>query len=135
MVRVDANTLCREAHGADEARLTTDDLDDTLWSREVQWVGDAGEFLCLDGVEFMVAAEAQRYQAAVISIHHQRFQHLISATAQEGGERVDGLRARRFHFDQCFGGRGARCRGCHGLGFLDVRGISVAVGEGDGVFT
>ena len=135
MVRVHTNALGGEAHGADEARLATDDFHNTFRSGEMQWIGHAREFLRFDGIQFMVAAEAQRDEAAVIGIHHQRLQHLMRATTQEGGERLDGLRAGRFHFRHCLGGRGARRGGCHGLGFLDVRGISVAVGEGDGVFT
>ena len=92
-----------------------------------------GEFLRLDGVEFVVAAQHQGHRA-VGAFDDQRLHRLFGGDAQQLAQLLDRLDAGRGNLLHCLGHGGARFAGRRRRGGFDVRRVVVIIAVGDGVF-
>ena len=122
-----------QARRADEARLAPGGGAHLLGSRHLERGEHAGQLLRLDCIQFVIAPHDERDHAAVRALDQQGLEALRGIDLQEFGQLRDGARARGAHFLHRRHGRAARLGGGERLGHLDVGGVVIRIGPGDGV--
>jgi len=127
--------LTTQPDDSDVARLGAGSFPDAFGSRHFQWAHDARQFLRLDRIQLVIAADHERHDRVIGAFDDECLDAARWLDLQKAGQVFDRLRARSRHLLELLFGSGARHDGGQGDGRLEIRCVVIAIGEDNGVFT